>query len=67
MNKKSMTIPQFLEMCRVKEFNSKRSYKRFYILAILVILLGITVATEGQISASESITAFQLDKINLLG
>jgi hypothetical protein len=29
--------------------------------------LGITVATEGQITASESITAFQLDSINLLG
>jgi hypothetical protein len=66
MSKKAMTIPEFLEMYRIKEFNAKRSNKRLLILVMVLILLGITVATESGLSASESITAFQLDNINLL-
>ncbi|MDV3426677.1 MAG: hypothetical protein LIR50_05740 [Bacillota bacterium] len=66
MKNKTMTIHQFLQMCRVKEFNPKRSHKRFYILVVLFIVLGFATIIRGELTPTDSATAFQLNNINFL-
>jgi len=61
---KTMTIHEFLEMVRVKEFNQKRSKKNKQILVLLALLIILGIAT-GQIDSNETITAFQINNISL--
>jgi hypothetical protein len=60
MNKKSMTIPEFLEMTRVKEFNKKRRNKINKEAYVLIALLAIlSVLTYYSIDLSHNtVTAF---------
>ena len=66
MSKKTMTIHEFMEIQRIKEFNLKRKGKiNKQVLVLLALVIALGVAAAGQINSNETITAFQTSNISL--
>jgi hypothetical protein len=67
MSKKIMTIPEFLEMTRVKEFNRARKNKQRKQILFLIALIAILIAFDYSMIdlSSDTINAFQNQSISL--